>query len=133
MAVLNKKYYYIDFFGLSSIGAISLGYVVFVKRLAEQHIQFSFLNFPIFTGEILLFVCLLLFLVKYESSNNLNNLTKWHYLIFLYFVFVVIKALYGYSKWGPLALRHAALLYYPVFAVFGYSFFKKNFFNQKIQ
>lgn len=162
---LNKKYYYLDFLGLFSIGIFSLGYILFVKRFAEQHIQFSFLNFPIFVGEILLFICLLLFLAKYR--NNIQKFTKWHYLftfsktlgksllglfsrkkrslswaflmsregkraiIICYFIFVILKVLSGYLIWGPLALRHAALLYYPAFAVFGYAFFRKDFFIEK--
>ncbi len=132
MANLNKNYYYIDFFGLGSIGAISLGYVVFIRRLAEQHIQFPFLNFPIFVGEIVLFFCLVLFLVKCKFAHSFKKMTESHYLILLYFAFVIIKALYGYVKYGPLAFRHAALLYYPVFAIFSYSFFRKDFFNEKM-
>lgn len=123
------KQYFLNFFGLISIGIFSLGYVLFIRPFAELNIQFPFLDFPVFVGEILLFICLLLFLVK--CSNNPQRLTKWHYLMICYFVFVVIKALCGYWEWGPLALRHAALLYYPVFAVFGYVFYRRDLFSQK--
>ncbi len=126
---MNKKNYYLDLLGLFSIGAISLGYIVFVRDLAERHIQFSFLNFPIFVGEMLFFVCLLLFLTK--DRKDLPKLTKWHYLVASYVIFVIIKALYGYIKWGPLALRHAALLYYPVFAILSYAFYRRDFFSAK--
>jgi len=44
-----------------------------------------------------------------------------------YFIFVIGKALYGYLNWGPLALRNAALFYYPVFAVFSYAFYRRKF------
>jgi len=128
MGNLNKKQYSLDAAGLISIGLLSLGYVLFPKY-AEQHLQLPFLNFPIFVGEMLLFGCLILFLIKYY--NNPQKLTKWHYVIICYFVFVVIKALYGYVKWGPLALRHSALLYYPVFIIFGYSFYRRKFFDWK--
>ena len=127
---LSKKHYYIDFFGLCSIGVLSLGYVEFVRGFAEQHIQFPFLNFPIFVGEILLFLCFALFVVKYRYKGHLKHFTSWHYLIFFYLVFVILKAIHGYFTHGPLALRHAALFYYPAFAVFGYSFFRKELFNQ---
>lgn len=127
----DKKQYFLDVTGLISIGLILLGYVLFGNSFAEQHIQFSFLDFPVFIGEILLFVSLLLFLAK--CKNNPQRLTRWHYVIIGYFAFVIfIKALYGYLEWGPLALRHAALLYYPVFAVFGYSFYNKKIFSTKI-
>ena len=118
-----------DSIGFLLLGVFSLGYIVFLKELAERHIQFPFLNFPIFVGEMLLFICLLLFLAKYRNSPQ--KLTKWHYLILCYFIFVIIKALHGYLNWGPLALRHAALLYYPVFAVFGYAFYRKDFFSKE--
>ena len=126
---LNKKQYDLDFLGLLSIGILSLGYVVFVKGLAERHIQLPFLNFPIFVGEIFLFICLVIFFAKYQ--RNPQKLTKWHCAIIAYFIFVILKALYGYCHWGPLAFRHAALLYYPVFAVFTYAFFRKDFFNER--
>jgi len=129
MKNIDKKEYILDAAGLMGIGLFSLGYVIFVRFFAELHLQLPFLNFPIFVGEILLFGCLILFLVKYY--NNPQKLTKWHYLIICYFVFVVIKALYGYVKWGPLALRHAALLYYPAFIVFGYAFYRRKFFDWK--
>jgi len=127
---LNKKQHFLDNLGLVLIGLFSLGYVLFHKFLAERHIQFSFLDFPIFVGEILLFICLILFFAKYY--NNAPKLTKWHYAIIGYFVFVVAKALYGYCTWGPLAFRHAALFYYPVFAIFGYTFYRGKFFSNKM-
>lgn len=132
MSDFNKRNYYIDLFGLFSLGIFSLGYIVTLKGLAEKHIQLPFLNFPIFVGEILLFVCLVLFLAKY--INNPPKVIKWwHYLIFCYFIFVIIKALHGYLVWdsSPLALRHAALVYYPAFAVFGYSFYRRDFFSTR--
>ncbi len=128
MSTLRNKKYFIDCLGLLSIGIISWGYVVFVKGLAEQHIQLPFLNFPIFVGEILLFICLVLFLVKY--SQDILLFTKWHYILLGYFIFVLLKAVYGYDHWGPLAFRHAALFYYPAFAIFGYAFFRREFFGR---
>ena len=124
----DKKYHYVDSIGLVLIGALSLGYVIFPK-IAERHLQLPFLNFPIFLGEILLFGCLILFCVKYR--HNPSKLTKWHYWIICYFIFVLTKALCGYLTWWPLALRHAALLYYPVFAIFSYAFYRRKLFDWK--
>ncbi len=124
--------YYVAFFGLSSIVLFSFGYIsLFAKSLAELNVKFSFLNFPIFAGEILLFVCLLLFLCMHRCSADPKKFTKQHYLILFYCIFIVSKALYGYLNWGPLALRHAALFYYPVFGVLSYAFFRKDFLNRR--
>jgi len=124
----DKKQYYLDVFGFISIGLLS--YVYFIHpKFAEEHLQLFFLNFPIFVGEILLFVCLILFLIRYR--NNLKNLNRWHYVIICYFGFILIKALFGYIKWGPLALRHSALLYYPVFTIFSYAFYRRELFDWK--
>lgn len=126
---MDKKIKFLDLLGLESIGIFSLGYICFSVPFAELHIQLSFLDFPIFIGEILLFICLLAFVFKcYIAPPKLN---KWHYALIFYSVFVVGKALYGYAKWGPLAFRDAALLYYPVFILFGYSFYRRDYFDNK--
>jgi len=126
MDVINKKKYYLDFFGLFCIGIVSLGYVIFNRPFAEMHIQFSFLNFPIFVGEIFFFICLCLYL----SKGNLK-IHKKHLWIVGYFAFILIKALCGYMEYGPLALRHSALFYYPAFIVFASTFYKGDFFDSK--
>lgn len=125
----NKRQYFLDSAALISMGLFSLGYVLFSRLFAELHIQLPFLDFPIFVGEVLLLICFVLFLVKYGA--NTQQLPKWYYWIIGYFVFVVFKAMYGYLKWGPLALRDSALLYYPAFIIFGYAFYRKNFFGGK--
>jgi len=130
MLNMQKKNYWLDFIGLFLIGSFSLLYVLFYKYFAEQHVQLPFLNFPIFVGEILLFTCLLLFLAKYLKDRP--KLNKWHYVIIAYFAFVLAKALFGYIKWGPLALRHSALFYYPAFAVFSYAFYRRKFLSSQV-
>ncbi len=125
----NKRQYFLDSAALIGMGLFSLGYVLFSRVFAELHIQLPFLDFPIFVGEVLLLICLVLFLVKYGA--NTPRLPKWHYWIIGYFMFVVLKAMYGYLKWGALALRDSALLYYPAFIVFGYAFYRKDFFDGK--
>jgi len=124
---MDKTIKFLDLLGLESIGIFFLGYVCFSVPFAELHIQLPFLDFPIFIGEILLFICLLAFVFK--CCITPPKLNKWHYILIFYSIFVLGKALYGYAKWGPLALRDAALLYYPLFILFGYSFYRRDYFN----
>jgi len=121
---LKKNQFLLDSAGLFCIGIFSLGYIVIVRPFAELNIQLPFLNFPIFIGEILLLICLCLFVLKGNVQLN-----KKHYWIIGYFVFVIVKALYGYVIFGPLALRDAALFYYPAFIIFAISFYRRNFFD----
>lgn len=121
-----KKVHTIDLFGLISIGLFSICYILFSSQFAELNIQLPFLDFPIFLGEILLFICLVLFAVRCAICPL--KLHKWHYVLIGYFAFIIVKALRGYVLWGPLAMRDAALLYYSTFAVLGYHFYRKDFF-----
>jgi len=131
MRDLKSKNRKIDRLGFMTIGAFSLSYVLFHKFFAELHIQFSFLNFPIFAGEWLLIFCIILFFTKCKINKRKPNHIL-HYVLIAYAVFVLGKALYGFVQWGPLALRHAALFYYPFFAVFGYTFYRRDFFSRKM-
>jgi len=119
----------LDYLGMYLLLLCSLGYFLNARRFAELHIQFSFLDFPIFIGEIILFFCFFLLTAKYYVSKPPWN--HWHAILFLYIIFVVMKALIGYQKWGPLALRDAALMYYPLCALLGYSFYRQDFFDKK--
>ncbi|MDD5429411.1 MAG: O-antigen ligase family protein [Candidatus Omnitrophica bacterium] len=121
----------LDRTGLFIVGSLSLAYLLFGRPFAELNIQLSFLGFPIFIGEICFFICLLIFLTKWKLGCV--KLTGWHYLMFVYFLFILVKACRGYYLWGALSLRHSALFYYPLFAFFGYSFYRKEFFNQRIK
>jgi len=133
---------FLDNAGLFLIGLYSLGSFLFIRRFAELHIQLDFLNFPIFIGEVLLFLCLILLFTKWKINHREFPIKlrpigaflrcNWPYLaLFAYFLFVLLKAFYGYFKWGPLAFRHAAMFYYPLFAVFGYYFYRRSFFSNK--
>ncbi len=124
-----KKVHTIDLLGLTSIGLISVCYILFSSQFAELNIQLPFLNFPVFIGEILLFVCLVLFTVRYAMDPF--KLNKWHYLLMGCVFFILVKTWIGYNRYGPLAMRDAALLYYSLFAVFGYYFCRKDFFAGK--
>jgi len=111
------------------IGIFSLGYVLYRNVFAEFHISLPFLDFPIFVGEILIFLCSVLSIGKY--LNKPLPIKKEGYFVIVYFIFVLLKAVFGYLKWGPLAFRHAALFYYLVFIFFGYLFYYKGYFERK--
>lgn len=127
----NKDLY--SFSGLVGIGIVTIGYVLGGSDFAEINLQLSFLSFPIFIGEILFFLCLICFVgVFLSGEKTVPKRNKWNSLLCLYVLIIIVKVLLGYFTWGPLALRHAALFYYPLFALFGYVFFEKKLINQKI-
>ncbi|MFH1777638.1 MAG: hypothetical protein ABH952_08805 [Candidatus Omnitrophota bacterium] len=106
------------------IGFFCLMYSIFISNFAELHIKLAFLNFPIFIGEILLIFCIILLGLK--RKNYIARFDFFHYCIFALVGFILIKALFGYVKWGPLALRHAALFYYFSFIVIAYYFYNNS-------
>jgi len=115
----------IDGLVLSAVCAVSLLYSMYFSDFAEMHVRFSFLDFPIFIGEVLLAFCgcLLLFKLCLKRMREKFVLTPWHYVFIAYSIWVLAKALHGYMVWGPLALRNAALFYYPAFLFITYSTF----------
>ena len=117
----------LDNIGLTLIGLVSLGYCCFADRFAELSIQLPFFDFPIFIGEIFLFFCLLLLFFNWKIKRQ--KITGLVFVVFMYVAFILYKAFVGYFEWGPLALRHAAMFYYLLFAVLGYSFFRKSYFT----
>ncbi len=120
---------YIDILGVLGISLYALGSSVFGSSFAELNTRFSFLNFPIFISEWLLSFCLILLFLKLWLTQGW---LKWYWLWVVYFVWVLILALVGYLEWGPLALRNAALFYYPWFAFLGYSFYNRRIFANKM-
>lgn len=115
---------WIDRAGMGAIVIVSLGYVLFGSSFAQLRLEFSFLDFPIFIGEILLVFTSLLLIVK--SVRQKWALGHWGWMLGAALFFVLFKAVSGYLTWGPLALRDAALFYYPFFAVLGYSFWSND-------
>ena len=120
----DKTLNIIDLIAVAVFGALSLGYVLWVSDFAERHLAVPALPFPIFVGEIGLFIGLVLLTVKGVIIKPRR--APGLYLILAYVVFVVAKALWGYAHYGPLAFRHAALFYYPLFAVLGYAFYSRK-------
>jgi hypothetical protein len=116
--------------GLLLLGAFALAYSLYFRFFAELHVQLRFLNFPIFVGEILLAVCFALVILKWKVEGS-----RWgrgHAVLGCYMVWVLARALCGYAAWGPLAFRHAALFYYPLFLVVGYTFYEPALFTSRV-
>ena len=110
------------------VGSCSWFYTIYDSNFAEKHISLSFLDFPIFAGEILLFLCVGLLAISYSKSlvriNSVVNL-----IAILYILWVISYAFWGYYSSGPVALRNAALFYYAVFALIGYLIFERSIYN----
>lgn len=116
--------------GLFLIVSTCVFYYIFVSRFAELHVQLPFLDFPIFVGEWLLSISIILCLWNLRQ-RGLLVVNKWSFLLGAYIIYVLYQAFFGYLKWSPLALRHAAMFYYPLFAVMVYSFFSLVKFDPK--
>ncbi len=110
--------------GLGLVFGYCLLASIFYSYFAQIHLSLSFLHFPIFIGEIVMGLCVLLLSVACKDGRSFTRRTTL--LLGLYFGWVGVRALVDYHHDGPLALRNAALFYYPVFAVFGYVFYQKS-------
>lgn len=117
---------------ISLIGFLSAGYFFYGVSFAENHFVLPFLGLPVFIGEIGLAACLFLFFVNFKQNRIFSEKRGWM-LCALYMFFVLGKAGGGYAREGVLALRHAALFYYPLFCLVSYAAFRREFFNEKIK
>jgi hypothetical protein len=120
----------IDTIGLVSIGIICILYSIFWSNFAETHISLPFLDFPIFIGELILGGCIVLVAVKWKITGMPSN--RWFLLLAGYMIWMLSKALWGYYTCGALALRNAALFYYPMFAFLIVQFLRTEFTKQWI-
>ncbi len=118
---------FIEYVGLSVLGILSLGYLLFHTYFAKLHFYSSLIKAPIFIGEMTFLICFCLFFWKWLINPKKANFFTYVFLV--YFVFVIWKIVVGYSTWGPLALRHSVLFLYPLFAVFSFSFYRNYFFT----
>ena len=125
-----QKSDWVGFIGLGAIGSYALGSVLFGSDFSELHIKFNFLDFPIFIGEILMAVCLVLLYIR----NRLRPIvwTKWQQAMRIFLILIIVKALWDYAHGGPLALRNAALFYYSFFVLFGCVFYNTRFFSSSM-
>ena len=112
----------LSFFLVNVLGIFFWLYFVFHRRFAEIHIQIPGIHLPIFVGEILLAICFCFVVVKWLLQKPQFHRT--FILIVLYGLWLVVKVLQGYFVDGPLALRNAALFYYPAFILIGYQLYK---------
>jgi hypothetical protein len=116
--------------GLILIGLFSICSSLWFRNFAEIHIQFQSFNFPIFIGEWLFLACIILFIAQWDRKNTVLN--RWYYCFLLYIGWLFLKILHGYLTAGPLALRHAVLFSYPLFAVLTYHFYDRKYFQNQI-
>ena len=123
----NKKNKFVEYAGLFIIGVLSLAYSLFYNNIAKWHVNLPFIKVPFFIGEIVFVICFLLFFIKWLINPKKINI--FTYLSLFYTGFVIVKTFLGYFYWGSLSLRHAALFYYPLFAVFSYYFYRSDFFK----
>jgi len=116
--------------GLGLIFCYCLTVSILFVYFAQLHLTLPFLPFPIFVGEVLMFICLFLLAGVCEYSQVFDRRSL--FLLSLYFGWVLIKALINYHYDGPLTCRNAALFYYPIFAVFAYCFYQKAKIPRKV-
>jgi hypothetical protein len=97
-------------------------YLLFGTPFAELHISF-FQAFPVFIGEIVLGLCMLLF---FWRTSLLKSALSWRVLWFwvIFGVWILVKACFGYAHTGAYALRNAAMFYYSFTGLFVYVFMK---------
>jgi len=119
---MHSKDSFVDAIGISLLSFFFIAYSIFSANFAKIHIRVSGFKAPVFIGELLLGICILLMAVK--ASMRKEPARWYHYAIGAYVVFVLAKALYGNTVWGALAFRNAALFYYPLFIVIGYYFYE---------
>lgn len=105
--------------------AVSFLYSVFFSNFAELHLNIPAFDFPVFIGEITLFVCVVGLLLKivlfFLENRQCVCLNRMGLILGMFFYsFIVVKALCGFSKWGPLAFRNAALFYYSFFGIIAF-------------
>lgn len=116
-----------DLIAFLLIGLYALGAAIGGSTFSEMHLTLPSLNIPMFLGEVLLAECLLIWVI---SQCNKKEWTKWHSYFAMYWGFVAAWALWEFGTWGALAFRNAALFYYPIFALFGFSFYRKEYFSK---
>ncbi len=110
-------------FGLGLIICYCVIASVFYSYFAQLHLTLKFVSVPIFVSEIILFVCLLIFISVVIKDRFFSRRTI--FLLCFYFAWLSVKILIDYHNDGNLTFRNAALFYYPIFAVFTYCFYQK--------
>ncbi len=125
----------LDFIILGLLCLFGAGYSLLNRTFAQLHLQLSFLPFPVFIGEILFAVCLILLLLKERLQGYpfLKNKPRSFAAGLIFFLlFIGLKAGTGYLAYGPLAFRNAALFYYIVFVWIAASAYNRRFFQPAV-
>ena len=120
----------LDRLGLTAILVWWYGYIRFGAYFAERRIELGFLPFPIFMGELLMAICMLIYLIRMKYVAF--KITNGFILCSSFIMFVLIKAWFGYVNYGVLALRHSALFYYVLFIGFGHEFFDRKYVTKTV-
>ncbi len=103
---------------LGLVALVTLLYAVAGSRFAEISVQLSFLDFPVFVGELLMIFCVIVLIAHlFIDPVDWRAERGWRLWVLVYFTWVMVKTAQGYISGGPYALRNAALFYYPVFAI----------------
>src|SRR5271163_3017299 len=80
---------------------------IFFSFFAQLHLSLCFLPFPIFVGEIVMFICLPLLCWVCKDGQTFNRRTGL--LLGLYFGWVLVRSMINFYFDGPLTFRNAAL------------------------
>lgn len=112
------------------MGFFCYAYTVFGSDFAEWEVKFGFLNFPIFVGEFLLLVTLLLVVVYY--FKNPSFLDRIFFICHHFLCFVDLhKSVLGLCFCHPSAFRNAALFLLSVVRSCGYVLLERGLFNRR--
>ncbi len=111
-------------FGITLLLLLLLGYAFFSKGFAYISIN---IGFPIYIGEIILFVLVIYFNKYIYHYFQLNNFLS--YLI-LFLLFGVIRTIPFLTTFGIDALRDSAIWYYSIYTIIAIIVFDKE--NQKL-
>ncbi len=103
---------------LSLIGAYVLGCGIFWLKFAKLHLTIPGINLPLFPGEVILLCCGILH--GWYRLAVPRPWTRVDAFLVVYLMWLVLKVITGFASGGNLAFRHAALFYYPLFAVFSF-------------
>ncbi len=106
------------------IAAMCLCYTIWMRDFAKIHIDLPFVHIPVFVGEMLFAVCVLLWICQRRLMKAPWQV--WEKAIGIYVAWLCFKVITGYMDGGTLALRHAALFYYPLFALFTFTAFQRE-------
>ena len=92
--IFNLGAFSIESLGFWAIAALCYYYSLRGADFAERHISIPGLGFPVFIGEICMFILGVLYAVSRVKDKR--PVSKYELIGLLYFLFVVLKALYGY-------------------------------------